>query len=157
MAVNILLELDGVTGESQVAEGSIDVLSFSWGATQSGTTHMGSGAGSGKADFQDLSIVKYVDSSSGTLLQFLSEGKHIATGKLTLKKAGAPAIDYEIYELEELIITSLSKGGTGDADRITESISLNFRKFHYQYFMQTAEGTAENKGDYTWDISKQTS
>jgi len=157
MAVNILLELADVTGESKIAgfEDKIDILSFSWGATQSGTTHMGGGGGSGKADVQDLSLVKYVDASTGTLLQFLLDGKHVATGKLTLRKVGEGAMDYLTIELEEVIVSSYSTGGTGDSDRITESISLNFRKFHLSYFKQSDTGTPEQKGDVTFDIAAQ--
>ncbi len=46
----------------------IDVLvAWSWGAAQSGTTHVGSGGGAGKVSVQDLSITKYIDKSSPTL------------------------------------------------------------------------------------------
>ena len=36
----------------------IDVLAWSWGASQSGTTHLGSGGGAGKVNVQDLSFTK---------------------------------------------------------------------------------------------------
>ncbi|MDN3722726.1 type VI secretion system tube protein Hcp [Roseibium salinum] len=47
------MELEGIKGEAQDKshKDKIDVLSWSWGASQSGTTHMGGGSGSGKAFF----------------------------------------------------------------------------------------------------------
>ena len=47
MAVDIFLELEGIKGESKdhKHKDQIDVLSWSWGMAQSGTAHMGGGAG----------------------------------------------------------------------------------------------------------------
>lgn len=86
MAVDMFLKLDGIKGEAQdnTHKDEIDVLAWSWGASQSGTTHMGSGGGSGKASFQDLSITKYIDASSFNLLKHVSNGKHIAEATLTI-------------------------------------------------------------------------
>ena len=50
MAVDMFIKIDTIDGESldDTHAKEIDVLSWSWGATQSGTTHMGGGSGSGK-------------------------------------------------------------------------------------------------------------
>jgi type VI secretion system secreted protein Hcp len=45
--------------------------------SQSGTTHMGGGGGAGKANFQDLSFTKYIDSSTNALMIALAKGSHI--------------------------------------------------------------------------------
>src|SRR5687767_7717751 len=56
-------------GESAVAGHSneIDVLAYSWGVSNSGSTQSGSGAGAGRANIQDLSFTKFVDGISPTL------------------------------------------------------------------------------------------
>ena len=66
MAVDIFLKLDGVAGESKdkVHSKEIDILSWSWGMANSGSAHVGWGAGSGKVNVQDVSLSKYIDSSS---------------------------------------------------------------------------------------------
>jgi len=72
MAVDIFLKLsNNIRGESQDAtyKDNIDVLAWSWGMSQSGTTHMGPGGGGGKVSVQDLSINKYVDLSSNDLIK----------------------------------------------------------------------------------------
>ena len=63
MSQDMFLKIEGINGESQDAKhkGEIDVLSWSWGASQSATTHMGGGGGSGKASFQDIHVTKYID------------------------------------------------------------------------------------------------
>ena len=68
MAVDMFLKLGDVKGESAAGGHTeeIDVLAWSWGMTQSGTTHMGSGGGAGKVDVHDLSITKYVDKATPT-------------------------------------------------------------------------------------------
>src|SRR5919197_1518553 len=70
MAVDMFLHVDGIKGESRDAQhkDDIDVLAWSWGASNSGSAHMGGGGGSGKVNVQDLSITKYVDKSSPLLL-----------------------------------------------------------------------------------------
>jgi len=63
MAVDMFMKAGDIEGESNDAKhkGSIDVLAWSWGMSQSGTTHMGTGGGAGKVNIQDLSFTKYVD------------------------------------------------------------------------------------------------
>ena len=49
MAVDMFLKMDGIKGESvdDKHKDEIDVLSWSWGMSQSGSAHMGGGAGAG--------------------------------------------------------------------------------------------------------------
>ena len=52
----MFLKLNGVDGESKdkTHKKEIDVLSWSWGMANSGTAHVGGGAGAGKVSVQDL-------------------------------------------------------------------------------------------------------
>ena len=70
MAVDMFMKIKTITGESvdKKHKDEIDVLAWSWGMSQSGTTHMGPGGGSGKVNVQDLSFTKYVDGSSNALI-----------------------------------------------------------------------------------------
>jgi type VI secretion system secreted protein Hcp len=156
MAVDMFLKLDGVTGESKDAAHTdeIDVLAWSWGLSQSGTTHSGGGGGAGKANVQDLSITKWVDNATPTLMQFLLQGHHTAKGKLTIRKAGGDApLEYITLDLEEIIVTSVSTGGSGGEDRLTENISLNFRKFTFTYSKQSDTGGQAKQVPVSWDIA----
>src|ERR1700722_2677078 len=59
-AVDYFLTLDGIKGESadDKHKGEIDIMSFSWGATNTGTHASGGGGGAGKVNFQDIHITK---------------------------------------------------------------------------------------------------
>ena len=155
MAVDILLKLDGVKGESKIDKHKeeIDVLSWSWGCSQSGTTHVGGGGGSGKVAVQDIHITKYLDAASSTLFRFSCNGKHVTKGTLLVRKAGENPVDYLQIDMDEIIITSVTMGGSGSEDRLTENISLNFAKFKYEYFTQEDTGSKGKSAPLTWDIA----
>ena len=55
-AVDYFLKIDGIQGESRDDrhKDEIDIESFSWGETQSGTFAVGGGGGSGKISMQDF-------------------------------------------------------------------------------------------------------
>ena len=158
MAVDLFLKLsEGIDGESLGKNHSdeIDILAWSWGMSQSGTTHMGKGGTAGKANFQDISFTKYVDKSSAKLMQYLSTGKKIDTATFVAQKAsGDTPIKYIEIELTEVIVSSLSTGGSGGEDRFTENVTLNFRKFHYTYKVQDAEQAEQTGGEFTFDIAE---
>src|SRR5215210_5284318 len=108
MAVDMFLKLGDIKGESQdkVHNGEIDVLAWSWGMANSGTTHMGSGGGSGKVSVQDISFTKYVDSASNALIMHCCEGKHITKANLVCRKAGGKPLEYIKIDLEDVVISA---------------------------------------------------
>lgn len=156
MAVDMFLKLTDITGESQDANhgDEIELLAFSWGMSQSGTMHSGTGGGAGKVSVQDLSFTHYVDKASADLLNVCATGKHIDEGILTVRKAGgADALEYIVITMTDIIVTSVSSGGSGGEDRLTESVSLNFASFNYEYKPQTAEGSAAAASSFAYDIA----
>jgi type VI secretion system secreted protein Hcp len=42
-----------------------------------------------------------------------------------------------------VLVTAVSTGGSGGEDRLTENVTLNFAKFHFQYQPQKADGTKD--------------
>ncbi len=155
MAADMFLKLEGVDGESKddSHKKEIDVLSWSWGASQSGTGHMGGGSGAGKVSVQDLSFTKYVDSASHLLLLDCCNGQHIKKGTLVVRKAGATPLEYIKLTMEDIIVSHVGLGGSGSEDRLTESITLNFSKFKYEYTPQKADGSGDGTKETGWDIA----
>ena len=154
MAVDMFLKLEGIDGESQDKKhkGEIDILAWSWGASQSGTTHMGSGSGAGKVSVQDVSVTKYIDSASAALLQHITTGKHIPTGRLLVRKAGDTPLEYINLSMEDIIITSFQIGGSGGEERLTENMTMNFAKYGLYYTPQKADGSGEADKQTAYDI-----
>ena len=155
MAVDMFLKLEGIDGESvDKSHGKeIDILAWSWGMSQSGTFHAGAGGGAGKANFQDISVTKWVDKASATLMAKIATGDHVPKARLTVRKAGKTPLEYMIIEMEKVMITSYSTGGSGGEDRLTENITLNFAKVKVKYVPQKEDGSGEAEVEFGFDIA----
>ena len=157
MAIDIFLKIEGpaIKGESldSVHKDEIDVLAWSWGASNSGNAQVGAGAGAGKVNVQDLSITKYIEKSSTDLMLSTCNGQHHDTVTLVVRKAGTTPVEYVKITMTEVLITSLSTGGSGGEDRLTENISLNFAKFKLEYTPQKTDGSADAVQTVGWDIA----
>ncbi len=158
MAVDMFLNLGtNIKGETQdsaqKAAGDIDVLAWSWGASNSGSFHSGGGGGAGKANFQDISITKYLDKASTAIMIALAKGSHIPTAKLLVRKAGEGQQKYLEITMTKVLVTSVSTGGSGGEDRLTENLTLNFAECKLEYFLQNEKGVTASGGVFNWDIA----
>ena len=156
MAVDMFIKIKGVAGESEDNDhkGETDVLAWSWGMSQSGTMHVGGGGGAGKANFQDIGITKWVDKGSVTLMQACAKGTHIPEATLIVRKAGDKPLEYIKIDMKEIIVTSVSTGGSGGEDRLTENVSLNFREWKVTYTPQDDKGAGGGAVDFGFNIAK---
>ena len=156
MAVDMFIKIGDIKGESEdkTHKAKIDVLAWSWGASNSGTTHTGGGGGAGKANVQDLSFTKYIDASSNALIKSCCEGTHHPEATLIVRKAGGTPVEYVVLTLTEVLVTSVSTGGSGGEDRLTENVTLNFAQFKFQYQPQDEKGAKKGgTKDYAFDIA----
>jgi type VI secretion system secreted protein Hcp len=142
MAVDMFIKIGDIKGESKDSshKDEIDVLAWNWGCAQTASFGNGAGGGSGKVSIQDLSLTKYVDASSTALAMASFKGTHIKQAVLTVRKAGDKPLEYIKITLDSVIVSSLSTGGSGGEDRLTENISLNFAKFKMEYTTQSDTG-----------------
>jgi len=154
MAVDIILNIEGVTGESKIQgfEGKIDILSWNWGLTNSGDMHMGTGGGSGKVDVHDISLSKYIDKATPALIRACCNGSHFNKADLVVRKAGGNAVEYLKIELEKVLVSNINSGGGGGDDRIMEDLSLNFAQYKLTYTPQEDDGTAGSPIELGWNI-----
>jgi type VI secretion system secreted protein Hcp len=158
MAVDMFMKMEGIEGESRDKSHAkeIDVLAWSWGVSNSGTAHLGGGAGAGKANVQDLSFTKYVDKGSPNLILFSCNGKHLGECVLTVRKAGETPVEYIKITMTDCLISSVSTGGSGGEDRLTENVTLNFAKVKFEYTPQKKDGSADTAIPMTWNIAENT-
>jgi type VI secretion system secreted protein Hcp len=159
MAMDMFIKIGDLKGESRdkTHAGEIDVLSWSWGCSNSGSAHMGGGAGAGKANVQDLSFNKYIDKSSPSLMLACCQGTHYDTATLIVRKAGGKPLEYLKVTITEVLISAVSTGGSGGEDRLTENVTLNFAKVKVDYVEQKADGTEGDKPTMTFDIAQNAS
>lgn len=157
MAVDMFIKIGDIKGESRdkTHKDEIDVLAWSWGMSQSGTTHTGGGGGAGKVSVQDISFTKYVDKSSAPLMMACCNGKHYPEATLVVRKAGETPLEYIVIKLKEVLVTSVSTGGSGGEDRLTENVTLNFAQFEYAYQPQKTDGSKDGGAIETkWNIAE---
>jgi type VI secretion system secreted protein Hcp len=156
MAMDQFLKIDGVKGEAKdhKHKDEIDVLAWSWGMSNSGTSHVGGGGGAGKVNVQDISVTKYIDKASTVLFASCAGGKHHKDATLLVRKAGDKPLEYLKIKMTDVLITSVSTGGSGGEDRLTENVTLNFAKVNVEYVAQKPDGTGESPLTMGWDIAQ---
>lgn len=135
MAADIFLKIDGIEGEStdRFHKGEIEVLSYSWGLTNTGSNPSGGGGGTGKPVPQDFQFTHLVDKASAKLLLNCCNGRHISSALLSVRKSGREALDYIKYKLSDVVVSSVAprflKEDQGDAP--IEQFALNFSKIEF--------------------------
>lgn len=154
--VDMHLKISGIDGDSVDTNhtNEVVVLAWSWGISNSGTTHIGTGSGAGKANFQDISLTKYSDVASAKLYELTANGQHIKEATLTVRASniGNPWI-VTTLKMEDILVTSVSLGGSGGEDRLTENITLNFAKFTITNNKVDATGSLIKGTPFSWDIA----
>ena len=140
-AVDYFLKIDGIQGESRDDrhKDEIDIESFSWGETQSGTFAVGGGGGSGKVSMQDFHFTMPVNKASPALFLACAQGDHIKNAILTCRKAGRDQQEFLKVTMNDVLVSSFQIGGA-EGVVPTDQISLNFAKIEVEYQEQDATG-----------------
>ncbi len=146
-AVDYFLKIDGIQGESvdDKHKSEIDVLSYSWGVTNSSKAHLlMTGGGAGKPDAQNFVVVKFQDKASPVLMQNAFAGKHIKTAVLTARRSGQSRPDYLKITLTDVLVSEYALAGThASDDRPTEKIQLNFSAIKMEYAPSKPDGSLD--------------
>ena len=156
MPVDMFLKLYPIKGESLDSKhkDQIDIQSYSFGASQGGGWHSGTGGGKGKVDIQDMHFTHYVDAASSGLFQATTQGLHIDKAVFVVRKAGGKdALEYLKITLEEVLVSSVQCSSHSGDERLMESFSLNFRKITYEYNTQTEKGGKGSGTPVTYDVA----
>jgi type VI secretion system secreted protein Hcp len=154
MAADMFFKIGDIKGESHddKHKDEIDVLSWSWGVAQAGTSSMGGGGGAGKASFQDMHFTHHVDKSSPVLAQMCATGTHIKQALLTVRKAGKTQQEYYIVKLSDLLVSGVQSSGSDGAGVPMESVSLNYSKIEFDYKPQNADGSLGAAVKFSYDV-----
>ena len=156
MAVDMFIKIGDIAGEAKdsVHSGEIDVISWSWAMTQSGTMHTGGGGGDGKVKVQNLVIKKYCDKATPNLMMACSNGRQFPEAVLTIRKAGRNPLEYLTIRMADVIVTKVMTGGIGSLGCFTEAVTLNFAGVCVDYQPQAQDGSTDGGVIcYGWDIA----
>lgn len=145
MAVNAYLYVDGVEGPSTSKPKCIDILSFSWGVSQTsvyGTGASGKEAKAGRADFSNLTVMKVLDKTSPLLADHCASGNILKEVYMIYDKpVGDKQEDYFRIYLKDALITSLQLSGS--SENPTESVSFAFQAVEIAYKPEKDDGTLD--------------
>jgi type VI secretion system secreted protein Hcp len=152
MAVDIFLKIKDINGESADSKhkNEIDVLSYSFGISQTGTMSYGGGGGAGKANFHDFSFMMRMNKATPKLMNACACGTHIPEATLSCRKAGGKQEEYMTYKFYDLLVSSYQTSGTSEEP--FESCSFNFSKMEMEYKLQDAKGQVTPAGLFKYDI-----
>ncbi len=152
------LKIDGITGESQ-ADGFKDQMqieSWSFGASNSGSAGQGTGMGVGKASMQDFHFV--VQNGKASLQLFLAtcKGNHINQATLECRKTGGDGSPYTYYKVifNDLVLSSFQTGGSNGSQVLPmEQVSFHFSKITMEYYQQaTSGGGVDRTNSVVYDV-----
>ena len=135
MAIDMFMKIGAIDGESTDAAhpNEMEVLAYSLGFSNTGTTHTGTGAGAGKVNAQDLSFTTYYSKASIPLFTAVCTGKIFPAATLSIRKGGANPLEFLVIRMENVLVSSDSVGASGGEDRITENYSLNYQRIIFSY------------------------
>jgi type VI secretion system secreted protein Hcp len=153
VASDIFAKLGDIKGESpdDKHKDEIEVLSWSWGVTNTAAAVKGGGAGAGKPSFHDLSFTHKIDKASPLLLKACATGVHLKEATITHRKAGKGQQEYLVIKMNDVIVTSVQDGESSGADGM-ENVSLNFAKIDLEYRPQKADGSLEAGLHFKYDL-----
>lgn len=156
MATDFFLKIDGIEGESKDSKhkGEIDVMSWSWGASQPSTAAFGGGMGGGKFSAQDFHFTMLINKATPKLIEKCATGEHIPKAVLTVRKAGTDQQEYLKYTFSDLIVSSYQTGASDGGVIPHESCSLNYSKFEIEYKEQDQKGNLLGAVKMGYDIKQ---
>ena len=146
MAVDYFLKIDGIDGESveKAHPREIELLSFSWGITQSGGVGPG-GGGARKASFQDFHFVARTSKASPKLFHTCATGQHVKSVVLACRRAGAGKLEFLKIKLSEVLVSSYQIGGSSPEEPLDQVSEI-------EYTPSSKSGKAEPVVKAGWDL-----
>jgi type VI secretion system secreted protein Hcp len=153
MATDIFAKIGVIKGESQDAKhkDEIEVHSWSWGVTQSGSVGPGAGGGVGKATFNDFNFTHHVDKASPVLMKACATGEHIKEATITVRKAGKGQQEFLIIKMSDVLITGVAMT-VDDGPSTVEGVTLQFAKVDLEYRPQKPDGSLDVGVRFKYDL-----
>jgi len=159
MSVDYFLKIDTIDGESEdhAHKNEIELASFTWEESQSGTFAQGGGGGAGKVRMNNFEFKSRVGKASPKLMLACATGQHIPSAKLTCRKAGGGQQEFYAITLTDVLVssyktTSMEQNGYGvngdregyDEGSPVDCVGLNFAKIQAEYRPQKEDGSLDN-------------
>lgn len=159
MASDMYMKLQGIDGDSTDEKHPkwIELLSYAVGHSllMDGTKSKGTRS-SGKANFQDFTIAKQMDSTSPQIADHVARGQHIPEITIELCRATGEKTVYMKYVLKDVVISSYQVSGSTGGGEPTESLSFDYSEIHWVYTPADVKGkkAADMKKGWSLEANK---
>ena len=160
-AVDYFIELEGIPGESQdeTHKDKIHVKSWSFGATQEGSSNEGGGLSAGKVRMHNFNFVAATNKASPKLLLACASGEIIPKAVLYCRKAGKDAQGFHKLTYTNVLVTSFTQtGGIGQEGKEgihpEDKVSFCYEQIEKEYKPQKADGTLDSPVTAGWNVKK---
>ncbi|HEX2047947.1 MAG TPA: type VI secretion system tube protein Hcp [Acidimicrobiales bacterium] len=156
MAVDMFLKLDGIEGESKDAKhkGELDIESFSFGASNPGSTSGGTGGGAGQVSMNDFSFTTQVSKASPKLFLACASGQHLKTAVLSVRKAGGQQQDFLKVTLSDVTVSGYHEAASEASDVLADHVTMGFAKIQVSYSGPRPDGALDTPVTVGWDLKK---
>ena len=151
------LQLDQIPGDSvdDAHPDWIDVMSFSWGASNSSSVS-GSGWSASKPSITAISLMSEVGSASPLLFLRTMNGKHVATGVLQGMTTGETRRKFLEIEMKDVAVTGYQSSANEGGGPTIDSFTLAFAIIKYSIFLQSDTGGVVETISATWNVRTST-
>lgn len=140
------MKIGDIKGESTASghEDEIDIHGVSWNIRRSiPANSVGAQRTRGETTLGDIHVTKNVDKSTPKLMEACGNGTFFDEVVFIVRKdSGDAHLDYLKITMTDVIVTSVSTGGSGGEDRLTENVSLNFTSAEIVYTVFNEDGTS---------------
>jgi type VI secretion system secreted protein Hcp len=157
MAFDAFIKLKGLNGPvvRKGLEKSIELYSFSFGASNPVSVNAHGGMGAGKVSISSFNLMKKSDATSPELFQACCTGHHYDEAVVQLFKAGGTQQKFIEYKFEDVMVESIQwSGSSGGDDTPTESLSFAFQKVEIMYQQQDDKGNVGKPVIGKWDMAQ---
>ena len=148
---------NGIAAETSQTghEESVAATSVQWGVSRAvSSSFTSSGRETSTPNFSELVFTKMFDSSSNDLALAAAKGKSMDEVTITFRKdTGDDQMDYLVYTLKDVLISSYSMSSGGETPM--ESLSLNYTNIKGVYVKQADDHSAGSEHEFEYDLRAQ--
>ena len=153
------IKFSGIDGEAQDKDHKkwSDLGSFGQAIHQPGGGSTGPTRRRGDVILDDLSCAKELDKSSPKIAESVCKGTVFPKVEIhvTASTTAAGRVTYYAYELKNVMVTSYSISGAGQAEEVPmEDFSLNFEEIKVTYTECDREGKTKGNVEYSWKVEE---
>lgn len=157
MSTNMFIRIGDIKGESHDNrhEDEIEVVSWTWGLTNSATGSQGGRGGSGRAAVRDLAFTHAIDRASPSLMLACATAQRFPDARLTVRRPDATTTDeFLVITLQDVRVTSVDASATEAVGGLVEQVTLAFTQVDYEYRRQLPDGSLDTGVHFRWDLER---